>query len=156
MTQQAIDPNSVIMGTGARTAKFAEINDQVHGTIMNSKVRQQTDFATNKLKFYEDGNPMLEVVITLLTDLQEDDDDDGLRAVYAKGQMLKAIRSAVVKAGAKGIGDGGQLVVRYVGDVPSQTKGMSPAKQYIAKYALPTNMTELPDQPEIDEDSLPF
>jgi hypothetical protein len=156
MTQQAIDPNALIMGGAARSASFKEINDQVWGTIMSSKVQQQREMNGDP-KFYKDtGNPMMQVVITLLTDLRDDDDDDGLRSVYAKGQMLNAIRTAVVKAGAKGIADGGQLVVRYTGDAAPTQKGFNGAKQYIAKYEPPTFVTELPEDEGIDQDDLPF
>jgi hypothetical protein len=107
-SQHDIDPNSLIMGTGARSAKFTNFGDKVSGTIMSFKARQQTDIKGTP-KTYDDGNPMMQVVITLLTELVEDDEDDSLRSVYAKGQMLNAIRTAVVKAGARGLADGGRL-----------------------------------------------
>ena len=156
MTNQAIDANQLIMGTGARSAAFKDHGDRVWGTIMSAVVKQQTDFTTQKPKFYDDGDPMLHVIITLLTDLSEDDEDDGMRAVYAKGQMLKAIRNAVSKAGAKGIAEGGRLVVQYTGDAEPKQKGMSGAKQYFAKYEPPTSPVELSDEPDIDDDLLPF
>ena len=151
--QHAIDPNSLIMGSGARSAKFINHKDEVWGIIMSAETRQQTEI-NGALKTYDDGNSMWQVVITLLTEQHEDDDDDGLRAVYAKGQMLKAIGDAVRKAGAKGIEDGGKLFVRYVGDAEPRQRGFNGAKQYIAKYDPPANTTEIPDQP--DDDDKPF
>ena len=155
---QAIDPNALIMGSGAKSAQFKAHGDQVWGTIMSSEVRQQTDFDSGALLFWDDGKPRMQVVILLLTEEQEDDDDDGMRAVYARGQMLKAIRAAVVKAGAKGIADGGKLVIRYTGDAEPKRKGMSGAKQFFAKYEPPVSVTHLPDDApaDEDEDSLPF
>ena len=141
----ATDPNTVIMGSGARSAAFKQHGDQVWGTIISSEVRQQTDFDSGKLLFWDDGKPRLQVVIILMTDEQADEDDDGLRAVYARGQMLKAIRAAVVKAGARGISDGGKLVIRYMSDAQPVRKGMSGAKQFFAKYEPPANVTVLPD-----------
>ena len=161
MTSQAIDPNAIIMGSSSRTAKFASHGDRVWGTIMSAKVRQQTDLE-GKRKFYDDGEPMLEVVITLLTDLAEGDDDDGMRTVYARGQMLQAIRSAAVKAGSpKGIADGGVLFIQYMSDDQPKKKGHSGAKRYFAKYEIPAHITELPDDTEagmgdIAPDDLPF
>lgn len=161
MTNQALDPNAIIMGSSSRTAKFTNHGDRVWGTIMSAKVRQQTDL-DGKLKFFDDGEPMLEVVITILTDLAEDDDDDGMRTVYAKGQMLQAIRSAAVKAGSrKGIADGGMLFVQYMSDDQPKKKGHSGAKRYFAKYESPEHITELPDDIEdglgdIDPGDLPF
>jgi hypothetical protein len=147
------DPNSLIMGSGARSAKFAAHGDRVWGTIMSSKTRQQTDIQ-GQLKFWDNGEPMMQVVVTLLTELQEDDEDDGLRSVYVKGQMLNALRSAIVKAGERGIGDGGKLLVQYTGDAEPRQKGFSGAKQYYCKYEPPVSITELPDQSN-DEDA-PF
>lgn len=153
MTNQALDPNALIMGSGARSASFKSHGDRVWGTIMSSKVRQQTDIQ-GKLKVYDDGNPMLQVVVTLLTELQEDDEDDGLRAVYVKGQMMAALRTAFVKAGVRGMEDGGKLLVQYTEDAKPVQQGFTGAKQYYAKYEPPTIVTELPDQP--DEDDEPF
>ena len=155
------DVNSVLMGSGGRSATFKTHGDQVWGEIVHSELRQQTDFDTNALLFWDDGKPRMQVVITLQTDEQTDDEDDGLRKVYAKGQMMRAIQQAVLKAGARGIADGGKLVVRYTGDAEPKRKGMSGEKQYFAKYVQPERTTVLPDQPTddappIDEDSLPF
>ena len=154
MTNQVVDPNALIMGTGARSASFKNHGDRVWGTIISSEVRQQTDFDTSQLLFWDDGKPRLQVVITVQTDISDDDDDDGLRAIYAKGQMLKAIGDACRKAGAKGISEGGRLLVQYVSDAEPKRRGMSGAKQYFAKYEPPVTMVEIPDQP--DEDELPF
>lgn len=146
MTNQVVpDPNSLIIGSGGRSASFKEHGDQVYGTIVSSRTRQQTDL-DGKLKFYEDGNAVWEVVITLATELHEDDEDDGVRNVYAKGQMLQALRNAVLKAGAKGIADGGKLIVRFVSTAEPARKGINGAKQYYVKYQVPEQVTEIPDE----------
>lgn len=152
------DPNAFLMGSGARSASFKEHGDRIWGTIISSEMRQQTDFDTGQLLFWDDGKPRMQVVVTLMTDLHEDDDDDSLRAVYIKGEMQKAVRGALVKAGVRGIEDGGKLLVQYTGDGEPKRKGMSGAKLYYAKYEPPVKMTELPDQPDGEEpdDSLPF
>lgn len=159
MTNQYLDPNELIMGSGARSAKFANHKDEVWGTIMSAVTKQQTDL-NGTPKTYPDGNPMMQVVITLLTEQREDDDDDSLRAVYAKGQMLKAIGDAVRKAGEKGIRDGGKLFVRYVSDAEPKQRGHNGAKQYIAKYDPPSALTENPTLEEVEgmisDDDLPF
>ena len=157
MADQVTDPNALIMGSGARSASFKEHKDRVWGTIISSEVRQQTDFDSGALLYWDDGKPRQQVAIILLTDEQSDDDDDGLRAVYAKGQMLKAIRAAVVKAVQRGIEDGGKLLVEYVSDAEPKRKGMSGAKQFFAKYEPPARMTELPaDGERYEEEALPF
>ena len=158
MTNQ-VDPNEFLMSGGAKSASFKKIGDQVQGTILSCVIRQQTE-PGGKLKTYDDGNPMMQLVITLLTQEQEDEDDDGLRAVYVKGQMRSALRAAVLKADAQGIEDGGELVVRFASELPPQTKGFSATKQYKVGYRRPARTTVIPDDdgapPIDDDDSLPF
>jgi hypothetical protein len=157
------DANAFLMGGGARSFKFTNVGDRVWGTVMSSEKRQQTEFGTGALKTWDDGSPQWQVVVTLLTELQEDDDDDSLRAIYIKGGMQRAVRAALVKAKVPGIEDGGRLLVQYTG--LGEKKGqLSAPKLYFAKYEPPTNITELPDQPGeleeaagmISDDYLPF
>ena len=144
------DPNAFLMGGGARSASFKEHGDRVWGTVMSAEMRQQTDFKSGKPLVWDDGSPRMQVVISLLTELHEDDEDDGLRAVYVKGALQQAVRSALVKAGVRGVEDGGKLLVQYTGDAEPAGPGLSGAKLYFAKYEPPTKMTELPDQPDDD------
>lgn len=124
-------------GQGGRSARFPNIGDQVWGEVVNARVVQQTDFDSGALLFWDDGNPRMQLVITLATQEQEDDEDDGVRRVYARGQMATAIAKAVRATGAK-LRPGGQLVVRYTQDGPAPSrKGMSPPKIYFAKYEPP-------------------
>lgn len=157
--QQAPDPNALIMGSGARSAKFQNVKDRVGGTIVNYVTRQQTDI-NGSVKTYDDGNPMWQTVITLATELQEDDDDDGLRAVYAKGEMLKAIRTACVKAGATGISRGGKLAIQFTGERAPAKKGFSATKLFIARYEAPEVEEEAPAvgdaPPYLTDEDLPF
>lgn len=165
MTNQAIpDPNSLIVGSGGRSAPFKEHGDAVDGIIVSSRTRQQTDI-DGKPKFYEDtGNPMWEVVVTLATELPpEDDEDDGVRIIYVKGQMMKALGIATAKAGAKdGIANGGRVYVRFTSTAEPIKKGYSGAKQYFVKYQAPVAVITIPaddgqlEYAPIDPDDLPF
>ena len=157
------DANSFLMGAGGKSATFHDQGDQVWGSIVHYELRQQTDFESKALKVWEDGNPMMQVVVTLQTEAQDDEEDDGLRKLYVKGQMQKALGVAVVKAGATGIAVGGQLFVRYVSDGEPRRTGMSGAKQYFVKYEAPTLAVAAPpedgepsDVPQIDEADMPF
>lgn len=152
------DVNSFLMGSGGRSASFKNIKDMVWGEVIHSEVRQQTDFDSGELLFWSDGKPRLQLVISLQTEEREDEEDDGIRKVYAKGNMLKAIRAAIAKAGARGIAEGGRLAVQYTGDGPKPARGFPP-KVYGAKYEAPIQSTPLPDEQnevDIDPDNLPF
>lgn len=156
MTTQAIDADAFLMGSGGRSASFKDHGDQVWGVVMSAEVRQQTDFTSGDLLFWDDGKPRMQLVVTLLTEEREDDDDDGLRRVYIKGQMQKAVADAVRKAGAQGIREGGRLVVRYVEDIPATKRGLSPTKKYFARYEPPTQEVVVPDEPDFDANGAPL
>lgn len=156
------DVNDFLMGAGGRSASFKDIKAMVWGEVIHSEVRQQTDFDSGEPMFWSDGKPRLQLVISLQTEEREDEEDDGVRKVYAKGNMLKAIRTAISKAGARGIENGGKLVVQYVGDGPKPARGFPP-KIYGAKYEAPVHSIGLPEDdgfsdepPPIDDADLPF
>jgi hypothetical protein len=131
------------MGGGGRSAKFETPGDSITGTVTaEPEIRQQTDIKTGAPKFWDNGDPQMQLVVRLQTALREDADDDGIRAIYVKGgfkapTMQKAVADAVRAAGAKGLGVGGTLTVTYTGNGPASGVGMSPPKYYTAQYAAP-------------------
>lgn len=131
------DPDDLLMGGGIKSCTFPEIGTTWKGEVLAKETQQQRDFTTGEPKFYDDGNPMLQVVITLQTDQRDGDDDDGQRKLYVRGQMLAAIKKAVLDAGAKTVEIGGTLAVQYTGDGEPPKRGMNPPKQYTAAYKPP-------------------
>ena len=113
MTNYA-DPNAFLMGGGAKSAKFDNEGDKVVGTILDMQVKQQTDIKTGAPRTWDNGDPMMQLVVTLQTDARDDEDDDGQRTLYVKGQMQRAVQDAVRKAGARGLAEGGRLGVKFV------------------------------------------
>lgn len=153
-----MDPNAFLMSGGAKSAAFKNVGDQVQGTILSVATRQQTE-PSGKLKTYDDGNPMMQLVVTVLTNEHEDEDDDGLRALYVKGQMRAALRAAILKAGEQGIAEGGEIVVRFSEEEPPKTKGFNPTKVYKVGYRPPARTIEVPADdgaPPVDDDDMPF
>lgn len=139
------DPNQFLMGGGGKSAKFETPGVTITGTIAaEPEVRQQTEFQTGKLQFWDNGDPMMQLVVKLQTTERDPDDkdDDGIRALYVKGgfkkpTMQKAIADAVRAAGVKGLEIGGTLTVTYTGDGPKEGSGFPP-KYYSATYAPPS------------------
>lgn len=133
-----MDANSFLMGGGgAPTAKFPTPGTVVGGRITEPpKVEQQRDIQTGERKFWSDGNPMMQLVVTVQTDERDPsiEDDDGRRRIFIKGQMKNAVADAVRAAGAKGLEVGGILRVRYSHDGTPKQRGFSPPKQYEAHY----------------------
>ena len=83
------------------------VGDSVTGTITEATVRQVNDFTTGKPKFWDDGKPVNQVVVSIDTDLRDDADDTGERTLYIKtwGSQWKALREAVRVLGAHQLSD---------------------------------------------------
>lgn len=134
------DPNALLMG-GGKSFSFETIGDKVSGTVVAAEAAQQTDIKTGEPKTWKDGNPMMQVIVTLQTDLAEEPGDDGQRKVYLKGSKpdtsMGAVRAAVRAAGASGLDEGGKLQLAYTGDGEVTERGYNPPKRYAAKYEAP-------------------
>ncbi|MBU8549761.1 hypothetical protein IMX12_13175 [Streptomyces sp. Babs14] len=141
-----MDANSFLMGGGgAPTAKFPTPGTTVGGRITEQpKVEQQRDIQSGEAKFWSDGNPMMQMVVTVQTDQRDPaiEDDDGRRRIFVKGQMKNAVADAVRQAGARGLEVGGTLQVRYTHDGEQKNRAFSPPKQYAAHYT-PAAVSEL-------------
>lgn len=136
--------NDFLFGGGGKAASFEKLGDMCVGTITDVKMAQQTTLEDNKPLFWDDGSPRMQLVITVQTDQKDDDEDDGLRRLYAKGgkfevaegkgQGLKeAIAEAYKKAGLKSIEVGHKLTVGYTGNGKNKTRGHNAPKLYSAK-----------------------
>lgn len=143
------DPNAFLLASGIASAKFPTVGTVVKGTVLDFRVEQARDFQTRQPKFWDNGDPVKQLVVTLQTTEHDPDRDadDGARAVYALGNMLNAIRDAVRPHG--GITQGGTLAVQYVGDGEAK-RGFNPPKLYRAEYAPPARHANL-DQAVADE-----
>jgi hypothetical protein len=136
-------------GGGAPSAKFPTPGTVIGGRITEKPtVEQQRDIKTGEKKFWSDGNPMMQLVVTVQTDQRdpEIDEDDGRRRLFVKGQMKNAIADAVRTAGARGLEVGGTLTVTYTHDGQVTQRGFSAPKQYRAEYvAAATTALNTPD-----------
>jgi hypothetical protein len=134
--QQSAD-DFLMGGGGAPSAKFGGYGVTVGGRITEpAQVQQQRDVQTGEKKFWKDGNPMMQLVVTVQTDQRDPmlADDDGRRRLFVKGQMKTAIQDAVKLAGARGLEVGGHLQVTYTHDGPKSNPAFSAPKQYRAQY----------------------
>jgi hypothetical protein len=128
----------LMSGGGAKAAKFPTPGTVVTGPIVREpEVAQQTEFGTGKPLFWDDGKPRNQLVVQIQTGQRDDDEDDGVRAIYIKGKSLTgAVREAVKAAGAPGLEVGGVLAITYTGDGKAE-RGMPP-KLYSATYRRAT------------------
>lgn len=135
-----ISANDFLMGGGIPAAKFDTIGTAVGGPITTApRVEQQKDLDTGEPKFWNDGQPMQQLVVTVQTDLRDPQviDDDGQRTFYIKANSLKAVREAVRRSGAKGLEVGGTLTLTYAADGEQKKRGFNPPKIYTAAYVPP-------------------
>ncbi len=132
-----------LSGGSGRAAKFDNPGDTVKGIILSADVRQQMDPVSKVLKTYNDGNPMMQLVVNLQTDIRDpaDPEDDGVRTVYIKGAKKNpqsgtgALIAALAQAGAPSIAEGGTLVVQFTG-LGVATMG-NPPKLWAMAYKAP-------------------
>lgn len=135
-----------LTGGGGKSARFDTIGDTIVGTVVDAKVTQQTEFGTDEPKFWPNGDPMNQIVITLATDDRDptDPEDDGHRNLYVKGSkkpesksMTAALIAALRNAGATNLERGGTLACKYVSDGTPPKPGFNPPKQYQMQYRAP-------------------
>lgn len=142
---QAPSAEDFLMGGGVASAKFPTIGTTVSGRITERPtVEQQTDFTTGELKFWDDGKPQMQLVVTLATNQRdpENPEDDGTRRLYVKGQMKNAVATAVRSTGAKGLEVGGTLTVTYSRDGQKTNPRFNAPKNFDAAY-VPAAANEL-------------
>lgn len=73
----------------------------ITGTITNAAMKQVTKFGSTEPDYFQSGDPKMQVILTLKTDLHDDVDDDGTREAYIKlwGSQKAALAKAIETAG---------------------------------------------------------
>lgn len=119
-----------LLASGPPAFKFEKVGDTAKGVMLAADEEQVTDIKTNKPLFWDNGKARMQLVITLRQ-------DDGTECrVFCKPNARAAIAEAVKRSGADFM-LGGRLAVRYKGDEPSDSPGMSPKKLFDAQYEPP-------------------
>jgi len=149
--------NDFLFSGGAKAFPFEEIGNKVTGEIKEMKKQQQTDMQTGEPSHWANGDPKMMLRITLQTDLQESEEDEGLRSVYLRGgnftavkgsgtSSLLAVKDAVRRSGStEGIQIGGILTMEYTGMGQAANKGFTPPKLYTASYRAPLTTIDMDD-----------
>jgi hypothetical protein len=140
-------------GGGAPGFKFGPVGSGIRGTVVE-QYRTTVRDTSGTVKTYSDGRPIPQLNVTLQTDLREwagcakvpvdpetqqpkpASEDDGLRRVFVKYDMRRAIGVALQAAGRKYLETGGQLAIKHSGDKP--TGQPNPLPLYEARYKPPT------------------
>lgn len=144
------DANIFTTETLPPAVKFEKPGDKVRGIVIGVKRKQQTVYKskTGELAYWPNtGNPMMDAVVTLKTDLRESDEDNGLRRLFCliefgENSKFQAILTAIREAGATGMQVGADLELEFVTVDPDSENGR---KLYAARYAKPG--TRIKDAP---------
>lgn len=137
--------NDFLLAGGTPSARFPTVGTTVTGTVTRvGEPVQQRDFDSGEPKTWDNGDPMMQLPVDVQTDERDPEitDDDGVRTLYVKAALKKAIADAVRKSGAKGLEVGGTLSVTYSADGEVKKRGMNPPKLYSAVYAPPAGKAE--------------
>ena len=107
--------------------KFENVNDTHSGTVIEVKKLEDRD-PSGTVKTWDNGDVRYVFVFTLNT-------ADGIGNLWARGNMVKAIREAAQAIGATTM-VGTKLTVKYTGD-GEKKKGFNAPKLYKAKVEAP-------------------
>lgn len=137
------EANEFLLAGGVPSCTWPEIGAKHSGTVLDFRIEQARDYETGKPKFWDDGNPVKQLVITLQTDEQDPkkDDDDGIRALYCRGQLLKAVREAVRPHG--GIAVGGKVGAQFESEGEKPKPHLNAPKVFRVEYAPPVKAANL-------------
>jgi hypothetical protein len=128
---------SFLSGGGPKALAFPTPGTSHTGTITEDPVEsQQIDFDSGEKKTWQDGNPMMQLVVTVDTGRPENEDDDGIRRLFVKGALRKAFQAALAEADCDELLPGGQVTVTYTHDGEKTGRGFPP-KQYVVQYVPP-------------------
>jgi uncharacterized protein with beta-barrel porin domain len=126
------DPNSLLNGKSVPSISFkdAKVGDAYTGTITALETAQVRNYESGDPEFWEDGNPKLQIVVTLATTYGDGAEDDGERKVYLFGQKLQAAKAALKEAGLTKLEIGSTFTITYSGTKPSSNKKYNDVKLY--------------------------
>jgi hypothetical protein len=141
-----------LLDTYAKSASFPTIGTRVAGRVTGDAVEmQQRDFDSGDLLYWGEGgkkttartdSPAMQLVVTVDTERIDPtvEDDDGRRAIYFRGRMLKALKERTRKHRRSRIVEGDWVAVTYVADEPLPPgKRGKPAKEYDVEYEPATS-----------------
>lgn len=147
--QPGVDPmaaaNAFLAGgAGRKSITWPHVGATVVGRIIGSRETQATDFKSKAPEFWPDGQPKMQLVITIGTDQRDpsDPNDNGERDLYLKGSLKDASTTAgafhaAIQASGQPLQVGGIITMAYIGDGVASNPSLSPPKMFTAQYQGP-------------------
>lgn len=122
--------NDLLTG-GASTIKLETIGETITGTIRNIATKQVTSFGSGQPEFWDDGNPKMQIVITI----DSPDLPEGEGSFYAKawGADKQALAAAVAQTGLtadEALAPGNQITITHTELRPNKNPAFNATKIY--------------------------
>lgn len=154
---QATGANKMLMGGKVKSAKLTLGGPKVTGTIVEEPTEvQMRDYDTDELLWLDppkgspEGTPKQpknQIRTLIQTELRDGDDDDGIRALFLKGDLRMKTRDACRAAGSpQGLEIGGRITVEVVRTEPcfnDSGKPLNDQKIHAVTYVKPTPRSNL-------------
>lgn len=121
-------------GLGAPALAFPAEGTGYIGQVLSATTTQQTDINTGGGLTFGDGNPKMQLVVTLATGerLESIEGDDGERRWFTSFGAAKALKAAL-KAARTDLAEGVTIAVVFDSTDKPATKGLNGAKHYAVK-----------------------
>lgn len=135
--------------SGPPAAKFPKPGDFVEGTLVSKDTQQAAEFNAkdptdrSKLKTYDSGDPKLELILILQTDVRDPnlEDDKGVRRVFVSYSMQQSLQQAVLDAGIrKSLPLGSRIRIEFSHEVPNKMGSGNPRKEYKISVTPPADL----------------
>jgi hypothetical protein len=129
------DPNDLLGSKSVPSLSFkdVEVGTKFEGVITDLRTVQVRNYDDpNKLEYWDDGKPKLQIEVTLATKYIDPslDEDDGTRRVYLFGQKLQAAKAEMKAKGIEKLEKGFKFAIEFVGTKPSSNKRYNDVKLY--------------------------
>ena len=132
-------------GTPWWGGKGVSVGDKLTGVVISASKEQQRDFDTGAFMEWDNGDPRMETVVVVQTDLNdpERENDDGRRALHLRGGNYdvdtgsgqageKALLEAINKSGLR-CDTGVKIQAAITGMAKATGRGRNPAKLWTFK-----------------------
>lgn len=149
-----------IESQSSKGAKFEQPGTSISGIIENVTANQICDFKSRQPKFFDDGQPQMQVLVTINTGVTDPmvEDDDGRRTVYIKGfglqrhAWLQALHNAGLRKAAE-VRPGDRFTATFTGFGEAKP-GMNAPKlfEYVIEHQSPADLAmNQPQQPGMQQ-----
>ena len=87
--------SNLMTGGGSKPVSFPEPGTTYTGTIVHIREKQRKMYKSETLETWPNGDAKMTPVVTIQTELDEEDDDSGLRDVYCDAGKFTALQTGM-------------------------------------------------------------